>query len=534
MAADYAFPGLLPPDISVTRYANGNARVHFGSAIDQSRIRNLDAHHVTIDGKVYAIPFHGWNQTWTNRVAPLSPKRSPAELVAANRMFPLGMPWANGSINPVGNYIFTGPMDSAGITKYFPTTGERPDLGWITDPSAQYMLGGSAGPMLAWAQGIGSCPMHFRDETTGKPLDLLKYPGANQYSGPQQGGLWLQRGPPVQGWPMYADTWEPQQAHYGEFSYVAYQATLDSVFLEDLQYSANFMVLADAWLSGQRGVATIYGEYRGIAWSFRNLFMAHAATLDAEAAGTLPASCHLSSYWKKLLDNQLAYYSKFIADPANQVFRLVSGPATFGPWQVDYMLTALAFGVLTGHADWAPLYLWALKNAIDRTSGKSGYPVGYGSAYYMPDAPDWKTSWLTGIPTLGGAEPPTAAQIATLAADPFNGGKAMNNAEYLMTTHAVLVMAQYLHGKGLVDVKAVYPDLDLCVTNVTRMLQGGGCNARVSVVLDASASPVTLPPIPPPVVTPPDPPPVKPPEKLPATLPGIVTRVSRLKTIVGA
>lgn len=550
MAADYASPGPLPPDISVTRYADGNARVHFGSAIDQSRIRNLDAHHVTIDGKTVPIPFHGWNQTWTNRVAPLAIKKSPAQLVAANRMFPLGIPWANGSIAPVSNYIFTGPMDSAGITKYFPTTGERPDIGWITDPSAQYMLGGSAGPMLAWSQGIGSCPMHFRDETTGKPIDLLKYPGANQYSGPQQGGHWLQRGALVKdsagnSWPMYADNWEPQQGHYGEFSYVAYLATLDPVFLEDLGYSANFGVLADAWISAQRGIATVYGEYRGVAWSFLKLFMAHAATQDAEAAGTLPASCHPSSYWKKLLDNQLVYYTQFQTNPANQTFCLVTGgPNYFGPWQVDYMLTALAFGVLTGHSDWAPLYLWALKNAIDRTSGKSGYPVGYGAYYYMDGSkPDWYSAFLAGAVALTpDAQPPTQAEIDILKADPFNGGKAMHNIEYLMTTHAVLVMAQYLHAKGLVDVKAVYPDLDLCAANVTRMLQGGGCNARVAVVLDASGVPTTVPALPP-VVIPPTVPPVtppptheppKPPEKLPASLPGIKTRVDRIKTKVGA
>lgn len=520
----------IPAGIKTTTYADGSIRYHNGTLFDGAAPKHVDPY--TDNG--VKVDLHYWNAWWRYRPNPIAVKRSPADIVAANQMFPYGDTGCK--VGSVPTFNFAGPMDNAGLTKYMPTTGERPEIGLITDPSALFMLGGSPQSMIAWAQANDSFPLHFQDETTGKPIDLLKYPTAG-CGDPGNGYPYLLKGEPDPKATFYS-AWggglTPQQAHFTEMSYVAYCATRDVGFLENVQYNANFTVLCDPYVSRVRalGIATVSGEYRGVAWAFRNLFMAHAATLDAEAAGILPATCHPSSYWKKLLDNQLAYYTSKMLDPANQVFRLVTGANDmFGPWQVDYMLTALALGVLTGHSDWVPLYLWALKNAIDRTSGKSGYPPGYGGAYYMPgNVADWKTSWLTGIPTLGGAEPPTASQIATLAADQYNGGKAMVGREYLMTTRAALVMAQRLDKLGLAAVKATYPDLDTCVANVNRMLAGGGMNPRVSVVLDPSQAPGTIPPLPP-VVTPPpnNPPPVA----LPVTLDGILARCVKLKQKVG-
>src|SRR5205814_1036284 len=97
-----------------------------------------------------------------------------------------------------------------------------------------FMLGGDPAPMLAWAQANGSFPLHYRDEATGRPVDLLKYPRANCYESPVQGAPWFQRyplnpdGSNILGGGMVA-----QQAHFVEMSYVAYQATGDLGFLEN-------------------------------------------------------------------------------------------------------------------------------------------------------------------------------------------------------------------------------------------------------------------------------------------------------------
>lgn len=517
------------------------------------------------DGNV-SVPGHWWNARATDRTnCPLKIIRTPAQIIAANRMFPYGNTGCK--ILPLPALVPYTPMGSSNITIYMPTTGERSDIGLITDPSAVFMLGGAPDTMLAWAQSNDSCPLHFRDEATGKPIDLIKYPQANAYDLPQkQGSPFLVKGPPDPQAPQYSKFgggWTPQQAHFCEMSYIAHMATDDAGFLESLQYNTNFTVLCDASHSSAAG-AIISGETRGIAWTLRLLFMAHVATQGAEAAGTLPNSCHPSSYFKTLLDNALAYYSKVAADPNNQTFRLIGEFARFSPWTVDYLLTALAFGVLTGHSDWAPLYLWCLGNVIARTNGTSGYPPGFGTSYRLSCYPlftvtndlgtfpttdadtskpqfTWKQAFdaLVDDPEVNVSQ----AQHDALAANPLNGGVGLIPAysEYMMTTRAVLVMADYLDKKGLAAVRATYPDLDTSLANAERMFRSvGTVNARVSVVSDPSAPPVILPPLPPPAEPPPpvEPPPVippavPPPVHLPATLAGIAARVTQLKTIVG-
>jgi hypothetical protein len=491
----------LPASIIATSYPDGRTVYHRGTLFDGVIPAPAPAYQVGAN----SVPPHSWNARWTDRAGkPIKVNKTPAQIVAANRMFPFGDTGCK--VGGVADYQFAGPMDWAGITRYMPQTGERPDIGLLTDPSALYMLGGSPGPMLAWAQAAGSCPMHFRDETTGKPIDLLRYPQANCSDLPDlQGRPYLLKGPPDPVAPQYSGFdggWGVQQAHFCEMSYVAYMATGDIGFLEDLQYEANFMVLTNASASTPLG-AVVAGELRGIAWSFRQLFMAHIATKDAEAAGPLPDSCQPSSYFKKLLDQSLAYYTKIAADPKNQTFRLLNEFGRFSPWTVDYFLLALAFGVLTGHADWEPLYLWCLGNAIARTNGKSGFPPGTGTPYRLSTNPGGDTSkpqftWQQAFDALVG-DPEVAltqAQHDALIANPLNGGKSfMNDSDdYMQGTRAVLTVADYLDKKGMAAVRKTYPDFDTSLQNAERMfLANRIVNPRVSVV---SVAPTTNPPPP--------------------------------------
>lgn len=512
--AIYNYPnGPTIPSYFVDFREDGRIVFHLGALGNLTGISataepyHLGPHNVRIegDGNVLldlAIANHWWNSEWTFRPRPLSTIRTPAQLVAANRMFPFGDTGCR--VNGVQNYKFAGPMDSAGVTTYMPTTGERPDVGWVTDPSGYFMLTNDARRMLAWAQAAGSCPLHFRDEATGRPIDLIRYPKANAYDEPRlQGAPWLPKGPKDEhGYNAFGGGWAPDPSHFCEMSYTAYIATGDAGFLEDLQFSANYCVLANAYKSSPRGAVIYSGQERGVAWSLREAFMAHVATKDVEANGKLPASCHPSAYWQKLLDQSLPYYSQYTKDPSNQVFRLIGVKNLFAPWQHDYLLTALAFGLLTGHTDWTEIYLFALGNAIDRTSGESGYPVGWGGAYYlytneMEKKPDgtwnrdvydstkplsWYDSFIWQKNAPDGPRP-TQAQLDSLKADPLNGGIAITGHEYLMTTRAVLVMADFLDTKALVSVRKAYPNLDTCLGNINRMFRANGTvNARVAVV----------------------------------------------------
>lgn len=565
-------PGsILPKDYFIEVMADGSL-IHGLGAVgdltiskqpDWSRPYHLGLHHVKVEdakGVVLFdqdIPSHWWNSRWSCRAAPLAATITPDIIVGNRRMFPMGA--VSKPIGTVNNYQFKGPMDSAGVTIAMGTTGERPDIGLMTDPSALYMLKRNAGPMLAWAQAAGSCPFHYRDENTGKPVDLIKYPAATDYTDNIQGYPILMKGPKnAGGWPNFGGGWVPQQAHECEMSYLAWCATKDPIFLIDLNYAANFMVLDDGALSNKLKLATAHGEYRGIAWTFRNLFMVAAATQDAEKAGTLPAQCHPFSYWKTLLDQELAYYSKSITDPANQLFHLVvPGTLRFAPWQVDYMLASLAFGLLTGRGEWAPLYLFALKNLIDRTSGGSGYPPGWGGGYYLnvfewkkkadgtydqsafdqTKKLDWYNSFLFSQNDPNGPMP-TQAQIDKLLIDEFNGGVPMSGFEYLEDARANLVMAQYLSDNwaafGLpgLSPRQTYSDLDACADAADLMVRKSGkttLDPRQSYIRLVVSNPA--PPAPQPVPVPPVPVPVPQPVPVPPTKTPLQVKVGQLLTL---
>lgn len=543
----------LPEGIIAKTYPDGRTVYRLGSVFDGTPPRTASPYQV---GAI-SVPKHGWFQQWTDRTnCPLVVKRSPAQIIAANRSFPFGETGCK--LEPVSNYVFQGPMDNAGVGKYMPSTGERPDIGLVTDPTGLFMLTGNSGPMFAWALAADGVPINYVDANTGKPPSLLQYPLLNTYDG-NQGLPRFDKGEPESpgsGYHAYADGWAPDGPHYVSMCFMAFQATLDVGLLANLQHAANFGTISDAGnCSPTKGAVINDLQTRQVAWPLRNILEAHVATMDAEKLGILPDDLLPSSYFKALLDNNLAYYGPQRNDPARQLFRLIGPNLRFGPWQMDYLLSVLAFAVLTGHSDWAPLYLWALGNVIARTNGTSGYPVGWGGAYYLntqewkKDAQgnwdqsqydsskplDWYTSFLFQAndpngPTLSPAE------IASLKADPFHGGKAMNDQgnEYLMTTRAVIVMAMYLEKLGLVNVRAIYPELDTCFTNVDRMVRNYGLmNARVSVVLDASAAPVTLPPLPDPAPDP-TPDPVPPPAVFPITVHGLLLRAQQILTLVRA
>lgn len=498
-------PVTLDPNLYVLTRGDGRVVYHLGkmnpalpSDNNPSLAENLGPY--TIAG--FSPPAHWWASRWTDRThAPVTMNKSPHSIVTANRMFPFG---------PPSGVTIPGPplrapyslMGSSSVTIYEPTTGERQDIGLITDNSAYYMLGGDPSPMIDWALAGETCPLHYRDQTTDHPISLVTYPTTNNYDAAgYQGSPWMAKGPPNPnqgGYSTYGGAWTPQQAHHPEYNYMAYQATGDLGFLESLQYHANFMVLNNAALSTPSG-AIISGEYRGVSWAFRTLFMAHIATKDLETPGPLPSYLAPSSYFKSILDNNLTYYSQSISSPYNQTFRLVfptlTPPASFGfaPWQVDYMLQALAFGVLTGHSDWAPLYVWALKNAIDRLSGTSGYPPAWAGYYLDGSQPSWSAAFSALQTNAWGGAAPTPDQVAALSADQYNGGIPIGTPEYMQATNAVIAAAQYLDTQGICSIRPTYPNLDSCFATVNRFVQNGaGMEPRHAIVSDPTVAPTFI------------------------------------------
>lgn len=520
--------GPVPAGVRAKGYPDGRAVLWRGSVFgpeSQNPPPDQPPYTVTIDGVSKNIPSHGWRQRATFRSAPISIKNKPDQIVAAKRFFPMADPGGPGIGNTAAIAAippFKGPFDNSTTIKGMTQTGGGSDRWLITDEASYFMRTGIHGPMIAKALSADSVPVNDIDENTGKPVDLLKYPTLNCMMNGVSPSFAV--GPKdASGHFQCSDGWGPSSDHYPSLCYIAFQATYDLGFLLNLQTSANFPFLSDWWttynLSGTPRKATLNaGQTRQLAWPLRMLFEAHTATLDAEAAGIDLATYDLlpSSYFKTLLDNNLAFYTKQMQDPQRQQFRLL-GPDIWpvGPWQCDYLHMTLAFGVLTGHSDWAPLFLWTLGNPIARTSGKSGWPQCYPVAYYMntiakgdvlqadtvPPAP--RLTWAQAFDDQVAHHLVTMPQAEhdAIKADPSNGGKLCardggggGDGTMFAGVRFALIAADHVDKLGLAGVRAMYPEFDTCLSNVQGMLTNKGPAAfaeRFCIVAATQSQPPT-------------------------------------------
>lgn len=460
---------------------------------DVSKTKHLGPYSIVLlDGSTLAVPCHWWNSRWTDRSkAPLTIVKTPAQLVAERSVFPYGDPdgllMSGGLADAYAPY--KGPMYTCEVTIYEPTTGERSDIGLMTDHAAKFLAGAPPDGMFAWAEVGGTCPVHYSDDATGQIVDKIKYPYANAYDLPgYMGSPFLPKGPflvntdgtPVNSYSATGGNFVAQQAHHPDYLFVATMATRKPSLLLNLQSHGNFGVL-DASLTTQAGFEVISGEYRAIAWSLRSLAAAWYATKTFEAEGLKTGDgtpFKNSTYFKTLLDQTLGWYSA----PArqNDVFHILGAPGggTLSSWQNDYLLQVVAWMVLIGLSDWSDLYLYLLQNVIDRTSGTSGFPPGWGGFYYMDAS---KPSWAAAFADLAinnqQSLSPTTAQYAALAANPLDPGTGEYTIvvgwEYLMGTHSVLSGAIYLDNQGFLATRAKYPGLDASIALIKKQLGTG-------------------------------------------------------------
>ncbi len=529
-----------PTDLITFNYANGNKFYLRGWAIGDP---TPASDYGPFDLGPLSFPSFGWFQgasDWS--AAPLIAKQSPSQIVANNRSFSyasIGVPIAS-----IPQQHYAGPMDNAGIGKNMTIGGGGGDRCLVNDYSARSMRTSdptAIASMFAQAMAADSVPIYYFDKNTQKLVNLLQYPLASTSV------LVGQPSPYKPAWPRglplgdadgnykFSAGWLPSTDHFPSMTYIAFQFSHDPHLVTNMQAAANFGPIDHISTTAHSGITPPValigaGQTRQFAWELRMLFEASSATQDAEALGILPAHCHPSSYWKTILANTLAYYKPQMADPTRQTFRLI-GPdlGHIGQWQHDYVVSALAFGVLTGHTEFTQMYLWCLGQPIARTRGGPGdWPPAMCTAYKFSTVP-------------GGADPNLPRFTYKQAFDNLFNNSA--EAEILLTTadhdeimanplkywhgqddtsamgcYAVLAQADQLDAKGLAGVRVMYPEFDKCLINATNLMKDlGHMYERYCIPLSGT------------VITPPnpipDPGPVTPPPSTPPATGGTMTTI---------
>lgn len=322
--------------------------------------------------------------------------RSPAQIAADKLMLPFDRSIAMSNVTMGALTYKPGDFASVGLTAYMGQTGDRIDIGLVTEAVADWLAGGSPNNMLAQAEAHGSVPVHQTIE--GRVIDVLKHPlasvdqrGAKPYFDISQSEV------------------KPDTPHYPALSYVAFLATGDLYYLAELQFAATYHISGSAVAYAQGKGILFPWQQRGVAWGWRDLVAATIATMEAEKAGPLPEPLLPSSYWKQVLDNNIAFYTaRYVngSEPLTQEmgFLACDDLRFVAPWQQDYISMVLGWAVWTGKVPQIkPLYDFQIRQAVKRATGplrsqaiQYNWPAGVGKTWAESLAKNGKAATADG------------------------------------------------------------------------------------------------------------------------------------------
>ncbi|MES2948763.1 MAG: hypothetical protein V4858_09495 [Pseudomonadota bacterium] len=285
-----------------------------------------------------------------------------------------------------------GPMKIGLAMEYMPTAGGRPDIGPLPTWSVLYLLSmdkRAKKAMLVTADGAGSWPIHYRDETTDFPVRLDNAINKNISTHMNMAHL----GPlPVprcanNNYTLCATPMAPDTAHQPSLVYLPYLVTGDHYYLEELQFWAASNPLGTA--AGNHGFEkglVRWDQVRAQAWSLRTL--GHAAYIT-------PDMHPMKAYFNAQVDFNLDFYNTTytIANP-NQLGVFDgsgSGSVAVGkgaaPWQDDFFTWSVGYLAELGFTDAQRLLAWKAKFPVGRMTAP-GYCWIEGAAYSLVVRPD--------------------------------------------------------------------------------------------------------------------------------------------------
>jgi hypothetical protein len=327
-----------------------------------------------------AVPAHYWMARWRWFSAPRAVSQSIAQLNAAKLL-----PVFDASQLGVATRPFTAktysPMGFAGLSCNMCITGDRGDIGLVTEWQADYICYGQNLPtVLAQAEAAGSFPIAFRDTRSGAPLDCITYPNASTQNVSYVSPLIKMTAPRSNGTPViYED------GHSPAMSYLPFLLTGDPYYLEGLQ----FQVIADLVSLPYSARYKQVGRY--LAWPLRNMFSAVAATPSSVPSWLLP-----KARMQAVLDAMYgAVTSRTITTPTDLYanFGLYTGPnvwptnTMFAFWQNDMLALVLGFGLMLGHSEWQAIAQGVVGCGVTRASGNGGWPRSRPTLYDSLSAP---------------------------------------------------------------------------------------------------------------------------------------------------
>jgi hypothetical protein len=329
------------------------------------------------------VPCHWWWSRWRWQSSPRPIVRKPSGLIATSLLPPYGeLPEFSGKSGQ-REAAYEKPMDQAGLARDWGNTGERDEIGPITEAQADYVITGSPSSLrtlIAQAEACASAPIHWRDENTGAFIDFQRYPHASANAHDGKPNI---PSPPeprtVDGKPDRR-FFRAEPAHAGALAYVPYLLTDDPYYLEELESLGELGIGFSAWFRSLYNLPGLAqpNQTRSFAWSMRSLFQLGVVSPEKPPRWLLPRS-----YWRKNVADSRAFLQRFMDSPArvHRYFRCFPNVRGAPTWQSNMLSFILAWGITMGYDDWKDAYSWQIGGPIAQSSGKSGWsrqwPVPY-------------------------------------------------------------------------------------------------------------------------------------------------------------
>lgn len=290
-------------------------------------------------------------------------------------------------------------MGNGTITKYFPETGGRPDIGILPMWSARYLNSFDnrlKEQVLGNGEMAAHCPIHYREVNPGKsafrhPLSIDDRPTIwTTMDRVSTYGDTADRLPPAIG--LYGSTytgWTVDRAHQGSFAYLPYLITGERYFLDEMYYWAAWDLSAcdyNASYGRNYSQGIIKDQTRGEAWALRNIADAAAFAADSDSL--------LKNYFTTKIGNNITYSNATRKDryPLNYWNIDYDAPDTQGmvadvkevgsPWQEDYVLLSLHHQLQLGF-DWSSVITWYKEFNNGRFLGSGANPYD-ATSYRFP------------------------------------------------------------------------------------------------------------------------------------------------------
>lgn len=336
---------------------------------------------------VITVPWQEWGTRWRWQSAPRPIVRTYEDLVAMKAIPRLSLEYRGGAAIPPGR-DWLGPTDTGGLYVAMGATGDRNDVGLITEQQAAYLLTGDDGcrrTMMAQAEAVGSMPLWIRDVATGATVDAGAYPYIALSDASSGGKRYAIPTPAIR--PISPNRFGLDTAHMPAAAFVVGMLTRDPYLLEAMHATAMFGVLQfnRGRLQNKLPRLVNTGQPRSLAWNWRDMFRNMLFTPNP-----VPSWLLSQDQWRAYIPDQVEFGNRYIGasvSPCTTVFKFFPAVSNNQAFMLDYILLTAGWIKLTGEfPEMDPIIAYAATPRLTMSdpTDKAGWDHRHQMIYYGP------------------------------------------------------------------------------------------------------------------------------------------------------